>query len=57
MKIDSDYIIENIDFSLSMEDMPLTAQNKKEMKMCIDGRIDLDKLITETINKYKMEPA
>ena len=40
-----------------MEDMPLAAENKEEMRKCIDGRIDLDKLILETINKYKMETA
>jgi hypothetical protein len=25
------------------------------MRKCIDGKIDLDKLIAETINKYMME--
>ena len=55
MNNDSKYIIGNIDFSMSMEDMPLTAENKEEMLKCIDGIIDLDKLIEETINKYKVE--
>ncbi len=29
---DSDYIIKNIDFSISMDDMSLTAENKEEMQ-------------------------
>ena len=54
MNNESEYIISNIDFTLAMEDMPLTNENKEEMRKCIDGRIDLDKLITETVNKYKI---
>ncbi|MCL2192207.1 MAG: hypothetical protein FWB78_02285 [Treponema sp.] len=46
------YIIENIDFSMSMEDMPLTAENKEEMQQCLDGILDLDELIEKTIGKY-----
>ena len=55
MNNESEYIIRNIDFTLAMEDMPLTNENKEEMRKCIDGKIDLDKLIAETINKYKVE--
>jgi hypothetical protein len=55
MDNNSEYIIGNIDFSMSMEDLPLTAENKEEMRKCIDGKIDLDKLIAETINKYMMK--
>jgi len=38
-----------------MEDMPLTNENKEEMRKCTDGKIDLDKLIAETVNKYRVE--
>ena len=55
MNNNSEYIIGNIDFSLAMEDMPLTNENKEEMRKCIDGKIDLDNLIIETVNKYKVE--
>jgi hypothetical protein len=55
MDNNSEYIIGNIDFSMSMEDLPLTAENKEEMQKCIDGKIDLDKLIAKTINKYMVE--
>ena len=53
--MNSEYIIGNIDFTMSMEDMPLTVENKEEMRKCIDGKIDLDKLITETVNKYRVD--
>ena len=51
----TEYVIENIDFSMSMEDMPLTDENKEEMQKCIEGLISLDELIEQTISKYKME--
>jgi hypothetical protein len=55
MNNESEYIIDNIDFTMSMEDMPLTSENKEEMRNCIDGKIDLNRLIVETVNKYKVE--
>jgi hypothetical protein len=54
MAKDLEYIIDNIDFSLSMEDMPLTLENKEEMRQCLNGNLDLDKLIAETISKYRV---
>jgi hypothetical protein len=55
MNNDSEYIIGNIDFTMSMEDMPLTEENKEEIRKCIDGKLNLDKLIEETIIKYMAE--
>ena len=55
MNDDLEYIIENIDFTMSMEDMPLTSENKEEMRMCLEGQLDLDELITKTVNKYKVK--
>jgi len=52
MNKDTDYIIRNIDFSMSMEDMPLTEENKEEMRQCIDGKINIDELIAKTVDKY-----
>ena len=57
MNNDPEYIIGNIDFSMSMEDMPLTAENKEEMRKCLEGKIDLGELIAETISKYKVGAA
>ena len=53
----TEYVIRNIDFTMKMEDMPLTDENKEEMQKCIEGLINLDELIEKTINKYKMEPV
>jgi hypothetical protein len=50
---DIDYIIENIDFTMSMEDMPLTIENKNHLRKCLEGETDLDELILQTIEKYK----
>jgi hypothetical protein len=55
MNNDSEYIIGNIDFSMSMEELPLASENKEEMRECLNGNLDLDKLLAETISKYKME--
>ena len=55
--VDIDYIIENINFTMAMEDMPLTAENKYQLRKCLEGKIDIDKLINATITKYKKESA
>jgi hypothetical protein len=57
MKDNIEYIIENINFTMSMEDMPLTVENKYQLRECLEGKIDFDKLITQTITKYKKESA
>ena len=30
-------IIENIDFSMKMEDMPLTEEDKSRLRICLNG--------------------
>jgi hypothetical protein len=57
MKDNIDYIIENINFTMSMEDMPLTAENKYQLREGLEGKMDFDKLITQTIAKHKKESA
>jgi hypothetical protein len=52
-----EYIIENINFTMSMEDMPLTSENKKQLQKCLEGKMDIDKLIAKTIKKYTKESA
>ena len=46
-------IIENIDFSMKMEDMPLTKEDKNRLRSCISGRTDINKVLQETIKKHK----
>ena len=48
-----DNIIENIDFTMTMEDMPLSTEEKEEMKNCLNGTFNLEEIIKKTIKKYK----
>ena len=57
MKDNIEYIIENINFTMSMEDMPLTVENKFQLREGLEGKIDFDKLITQTIKKYQKKSA
>ena len=50
---DIDYIIENVNFTMAMEDMPLTQEEKDEMKNCLNGTSNLNDVIERTIMKYK----
>jgi hypothetical protein len=51
MANDVENIIENIDFSMKMEDMPLTEQDKSRLRNCLTGKEDVDKVLQETIEK------
>jgi hypothetical protein len=57
MAIDVENIIENIDFSMKMEDMPLTEEDKYRLKDCITGKSDINKVLQETIKKYTFVEA
>ena len=50
---DIDYIIENVNFTMAMEDMPLTQEEKDEMKNCLNGTSNLNDIIEGTIMKFK----
>ena len=52
MAENDDYIIENINFSLKMEDMPLTEEDKSRLRVCLDGKRDINDVLQETINKH-----
>ncbi|MCL2792029.1 MAG: hypothetical protein FWD87_02965 [Spirochaetaceae bacterium] len=45
-------IIENIDFSMKMEDMPLTEEDKSRLRVCLNGNKDINKVLQETIKKH-----
>jgi hypothetical protein len=49
---DVENIIQNIDFSMKMEDMPLTEEDKNRLRNCITGKNDVSKVLQETIKKY-----
>jgi hypothetical protein len=45
-------IIENIDFSMKMEDMPLTKEDKNRLRNCLNGNNDINIILQETIKKH-----
>ena len=45
-------IIDNIDFSMKMEDMPLTDEDKNRLRNCLNGKDDIQKVLQETIKKH-----
>ena len=50
-----DYIVENISFTMAMEDMPLTEDEKEELVECFKGNINVTELLEKTIKKYKRD--
>jgi hypothetical protein len=47
-------VIENIDFSMKMEDMPLTNEDKSRLRDCLNGTLDADKILQEIIKKHTL---
>ncbi|GMO65070.1 MAG: hypothetical protein Ta2A_13090 [Treponemataceae bacterium] len=54
MTFDAEKIIENIDFSMKMEDMPLTEGDKSRLRNCINGKTDINKVLQETIKRHTL---
>ena len=52
MAENDDYIIENINFSMEMENMPLTEDDKTRLRVCLSGNIDINDVLHETIKKH-----
>jgi hypothetical protein len=52
MAFDVENIVENIDFTMEMEDMPLTDEEKNRLRDCLNGTIDVDKIIQKIIKKH-----
>jgi len=47
-------IIENIDFSMKMENMPLTEEDKSRLRICLNGDKDINEVLEETIKKHTL---
>jgi len=47
-------IIDNIDFSMRMEDMPLTEEDKCRLRICLNGNKDINEVLRETIKKHTL---
>ena len=57
MPTNAENIIANIDFSLRMEDMPLTEEDKKRLRHCINGDLNIDEVLREAIKKHSLIAA
>jgi hypothetical protein len=55
LKNHNKYIIDNINFTMSMENMPLTNENKLQLQNCLEGKIDFDEAVAEMVKKFKKE--
>lgn len=49
---DLDRIIENVDASMDMENMPLTSADKQRLRNCLEGKIPFQEAVNEIIKKY-----
>jgi len=45
-------IIKNVDATMSMEDMPLTRDDKKRLQECLDGEVSFNEAIARLVKKY-----
>jgi hypothetical protein len=52
MEKEIDYIIDNIDFSLRMENLPLTEKDKSRLRDCLTGKIDPQKALQQILSQY-----
>jgi len=50
-------IIKNIDFTMNMEDMPLTVKDKERLKICLNGKKDINEILQEIIKKHTQVSA
>jgi len=50
-------IIKNIDFSMKMEDMPLTEEDKSRLRICLNGKKNINEVLQETIKKHTLVAA
>jgi hypothetical protein len=50
-------VIDNIDFTMKMEDMPLTENDKDRLRICLNGNKDINEVLQETIKKHTLVTA
>lgn len=48
----SERIIENVNATMSMENMPLLDSDKERMRECLEGKVDFEDAINALISKY-----
>ena len=47
-----DRIINNIDATMSMENMPLLKEDKDRIRHCLEGKVSYEDAINKLIEKY-----
>jgi hypothetical protein len=57
MANDVENIIENIDFSMKMENMPLTEQDKSRLRNCLTEKKMLIKFYRKPLKKHTLVEA
>lgn len=45
-------IIENVNATMAMEDMPLLSEDKDRIRECIEGKVSFDVAIEMLLKKY-----
>lgn len=48
----NDRIINNINATMSMEDMPLSKEDNERLKECLEGRVSYEDAINKLIKDY-----
>ena len=51
----TDRIIENVNATMAMEDMPLTEDNKQTIRRYLDGAESFEDVLASVIQKYARE--
>lgn len=54
---DFERIIENVNATMSMEDMPLRATDKERIKKCLEGSMSFQDAIEVLVEKYFRKQA
>ena len=48
----NDRIINNINATMSMEDMPLLKEDKERLRECLEGKVSYEDAINKPIKQY-----
>lgn len=53
----NDRIINNINATMSMEDMPLLKEDKERLRECLEGKVSYEDAINKLIKQYTHKPV
>lgn len=51
----NDRIIDNINATMSMEDMPLLKEDKERIRACLEGKVSYEDAVQKLIEEYKAD--